>query len=169
MRSKPRPWLVLVMSVSVRSIASPPTRCSSIPWPRFGLLTRNSLKKLKKPKRLARPTAELASEKDNALGDPSVLSLPGLPSGSASADRPPLPADNSAFNSFDLAPAPLVVLPALEPSSDTSLPPPVRLVSAADVPEEWLPEPTAIPCRWCPRRQKQHDRWHPNSPNLSLW
>ena len=42
------------------SIASPPTRCSSMPWPRFGLLKRSGLKKkLKKPKRLARPPPSL--------------------------------------------------------------------------------------------------------------
>ena len=90
-------------------------------------------------------TAELASEKDSALGDPFGPPLPGPPLGSPSADRLTPPTDHSAFSSFDLPPAPLVVLPVPEPDVDRSLPPPVRLVSAADVPEEGLLEPTAYP------------------------
>ena len=88
-------------------------------------------------------TVELALDKDNAFGDPSAPLLPGSPSGNVSANRLPPATDHNAFSGLDPAPAPLVALPAPEPDSDISRPPPVRLVNASDVPEEWLPEPTA--------------------------
>ena len=86
------------------------------------------------------------TEKDNALGDPSVPPLPGPPSGSTSVDRFSPPTDDSGFNGFDLAPAPLVVLP--EPTGQ-----PLSMVPATESARQvasQLAEPqpvVAIPAR----------------------